>query len=592
MTRLGDSLGQAANQFDILNRETELFWPLLERSGWVPVYGGDLKAAPRLLATGRQLSHSLVILAEVLNDSRQTLKKPDWLSSLVATLNDSHADMDRALILLQQSQANLDGVPVETLTPAVAERVQLLQRFLPPMTTGAALAARLPALLGIESPQTYLILSPNSDELRPAGGFITLAGHITFDRGRITDFKLYNSSHVDEETENHPYPPAPMYYYMKAGYWLMRDVTWSPDFPAVADTAVDLYELGQGIQADGVVSLDQHGLVQLLRAFKPLSVNGEQVTSDNVIKLMRWHWSPNAWQGARGDWSQQRKAFLVELSETIRQTIEQQPSTIKLPILAEMIEQALAEKHLLVYMKDPVLQSHIVDKNWGGAINSGNGDYLMIADANVGFNKASALVQRGLIYHITLATDGSAKAQAHLTYEHHGRPHSTPCSILPRSDPVYEDNMQRCYWNYMRLVTPAAAHLISGPGKVVEGKYLLHGETTTGEPDVELLLDKQSWGQLFMLTPDQTTLLDFEYELPAGTARKIDESLWQYTLYLQKQPGTLTTDTQVTVALPSGAQLTQSQPPATLDQNGALTFSTNQKTDWQLLLYYKLPQKE
>ncbi|MCB9103929.1 MAG: hypothetical protein H6633_06760 [Anaerolineales bacterium] len=31
-------------------------------------------------------------------------------------------------------------------------------------------------------------MNPNADELRPIGGFVTMAGHITFDRGRIVDF--------------------------------------------------------------------------------------------------------------------------------------------------------------------------------------------------------------------------------------------------------------------------------------------------------------------------------------------------------------------------------------------------------------------
>ncbi|MCB9103930.1 MAG: hypothetical protein H6633_06765 [Anaerolineales bacterium] len=59
------------------------------------------------------------------------------------------------------------------------------------------------------------------------------------------------------------------------------------------------------------MSLDQYGLVQLLRAFKPLNVDGEQVTSSNVIKLMRWHWSPESWHGYEGAWGPQRKSFIM-----------------------------------------------------------------------------------------------------------------------------------------------------------------------------------------------------------------------------------------------------------------------------------------
>ncbi|MCB9103931.1 MAG: hypothetical protein H6633_06770 [Anaerolineales bacterium] len=274
------------------------------------------------------------------------------------------------------------------------------------------------------------------------------------------------------------------------------------------------------------------------------------------------------------------------------QTIEQQPSAIKLPVLVQSVRQALAEKRLLVFLSDPPPQSRLAEKNWSGAIWSGDGDYLMIADANVGFNKASAVVQRGLAYEVRLAGDGSAKAQARLTYQHQGQPLTGPCELRGKFSSVYEEYMQKCYWNYMRLVTPAAAHLVSGPAQVVDSPYLLRHEPTTGQIDVEPFLDKQSWGQLFLLAPDNTVSLDFEYELPAGTVRPIEESLWEYKLYLQKQPGTATTDTQVTVTLPPGAQVVESGPPASLEPDGSMTFSTDLKTDWQLALYYYLPQKE
>ncbi|MCB0225983.1 MAG: DUF4012 domain-containing protein [Anaerolineae bacterium] len=594
LAQLKANLSQISAQFEQLQQEIEPLQPLLDRLGWVPVYGGDLRAVPELLAIGHNLSRTAVILVEVLSDPLLKMREPGWLSTLVIQLDDSQADLDTALTLLYQSQADMGLIPVETLSPALAQRVQAVQQLLPDLTAGVEFVAGLPALLGINAPQTYLILNPNADELRPIGGFVTMAGHITFDRGRIVDFQLQNSATVDDSSnlEDYPYPPNPLYVYMKASYWLLRDVTWSPDFPSTAETAIDLYEIGQGIRADGVISLDQYGLVQLLRAFKPLNVDGEQVTSDNVLKLMRWHWSPESWNGYEGPWGPQRKSFMGELSEVIWQTIEQQPSAIKLPVLVQSVRQALAEKRLLIYLTEPPPQSHMAEKNWSGALWSGDGDYLMMADANVGFNKASAVVQRGLAYGVTLAGDGSAKAQAHLTYQHQGQPQTESCLLGGQFNPVYEESMQTCYWNYMRLITPAAAQLVSGPAQVVASPYTLRLEATTGQIDVEPILDKQSWGQLFLLAPGNTVSLDFAYELPAGVARQIEEALWEYKLYLQKQPGTSTTDTQVTVTLPTGAQVMESQPPAPVEPGGTMTFSTDLKTDWQLVLYYYLSQKE
>ncbi|MCB0207768.1 MAG: DUF4012 domain-containing protein [Anaerolineae bacterium] len=585
------TLSRMAEQFAILQREIEPLHPILDSLEWVPVYGGDLQAAPTLVATGYNVSQALVILVEPLSDAVVKIQAPNWLSETAVQLNNARPEIELALALLRQSQADLETIPVEKLSPALADKVKHLQQLLPPITSGTAFALQLPALLGMESPQTYLILAPNADELRPIGGFVTVAGHITFDQGRIVDFSIHNSPEIDKITDDYPYPPEPLYNYMEAGYWLIRDVTWSPDFPSMAETAIDLYEMGQGIRPDGVISLDQYGLAQLLRAFQPLSVDGEQVTSQNVIKLMRWHWSPAAWNGYEGAWAPQRKTFLIELGQTLRQTIEQQPSTITLPVLFRSVQQALAEKHLLIYLHDPEQQSMLADENRSGVIHPGDGDYLMMVDANLGFNKASAVVQRGLTYDIVLATDGSAKAHTRLTYQHQGQNRSEPCVLLGSHGTLYEDNMHFCYWNYMRLVTPAAAKLISGPSMVVEGQYLLRGETTTGKIDVESISDKQSWGQLFLLAPGDTASLDFVYDLPAGTARLRNEGLWEYTLYLQKQPGTLQTKTAITITLPDGAAFHHSQP--ALETNGQTqTFMTELKTDQEIRLYYTVSEKE
>ena len=156
-----------------------------------------------------------------------------------------------------------------------------------------------------------------------------------------------------------------------------------------------------------------------------------------------------------------------------------------------------------------------------------------------------------------------------------------------RYDPVYEQNMERCYWDYHRLIIPAGAQLISGPQIVVEGQYLLRGKATTGKTDVALLgSDKISWGQLFLLAPEESISLDYVYTLPPGTAHFVKDH-WEYDLYLQKQPGTLEPTVEVVVTLPEGAQLLKSQP---LTQPGAIiTYLTNLKADQEIKLTYDLP---
>ena len=589
LAQLDESLRSTASGLERLHEELTPLLPLTPYLGWVPIYGGDIQAAPYLLTAGQDVSWAGVILLDRFSPLLEHGSKGEQatiLPQFVALLDGSQAELDQAEALLQRAQLNLSQVDNMRLSPTMARWVAPLQRYLHPALSGLEIAKRLPALLGVESPQTYLILTQNSDELRPSGGYITAVGYIVFDQGQIVQFELQDSYAVDRLSDAYPYPPEPLYHYMGAGYWVLRDTGWSPDFPTAARAAIELYELGQDISATGVIAVDQQALSYLLRAVEPIQVEGEQVTGDNVIELMRRHWEPASDQVLDGAWWSQRKSFMVALAETIRQELEQGFGEIRPLVLAGAVQQALVEKHILVYLAEPAAAAFLTKQNWSGSLQPVPGDYLMTVDANVGFNKASAMVEKRLNYQVALTRDGGARAHLNLVYQHHADQRQE-CLFEVRYDRGYEQNMERCYWDYHRLITPAGAQLLSGPHIVVEGQYLLQGRPTTGKIDTAPLgLNRTSWGQLFVLAPQESISLDYVYTLPPGTAQFVKDH-WEYTLYLQKQPGTLEPMAEVAIALPEGARFLQSQPPT---QPGAVvTYLIGLRTDQEIVLSYSLP---
>jgi hypothetical protein len=337
-----------------------------------------------------------------------------------------------------------------------------------------------------------------------------------------------------------------------------------------------------------VIALDQQALPYLLRAFEPVVVEGQQVTSDNVIQLMRQHWAPAEGQKLNREWWSQRKSFMLTLAETIQQQVEGDFASVDLLLLAQSLPQALAEKHLLLYLEDPAGADFLAKQNWDGALASRRGDYLMVVDANIGFNKASAMVARQLNYQVALAEDGSAQAHLNLLYRHQAKNHPDSCSKEIRYDPVYEQNMERCYWDYLRVIVPNDTKLLNGPQNIVAGQYLWRGQATTGEIDVTPLgSDKLSWGQLFLLAPQKTLSLDYVYTLPSGTARRAGDH-WEYHLYLQKQAGTGHLPAEIRIIVPKGARLHNSQPQPLDQQAEVVTYRLSLNTDQEILLSYSL----
>jgi hypothetical protein len=281
---------------------------------------------------------------------------------------------------------------------------------------------------------------------------------------------------------------------------------------------------------------------------------------------------------------------MVSMAETTRSKLEQNLNTINLPLLFRDLAQALQEKHIMITLKNPDLAKFLRSHNWDGALQSDSGDYLMVADANVGFNKASALVEKHLNYRLVLAEDGNGQAHVNLIYRHLApqQPQET-CRHEIRYDPVYEQNMVRCYWNYLHLVVPAEAQLMSWPQIIVPGKHLLRGQPTTGALDhLALNTTRMNWGQLLLLPPGETVSLDYHYTLPAGTAQYIDDH-WEYTLYLQKQAGTQAPSAEIFVTLPTGAQILEIQPLPSNNSGSQISYRLNLRTDEIIHISYTLP---
>ena len=76
----------------------------------------------------------------------------------------------------------------------------------------------LTTALGLDNPQTYLVLSQNSDELRPSGGFLSTYGWLSIRNGRVENYD-YSPSTADS-----PHPPPdrwPIEFNCLNGGWAM-----------------------------------------------------------------------------------------------------------------------------------------------------------------------------------------------------------------------------------------------------------------------------------------------------------------------------------------------------------------------------------
>jgi hypothetical protein len=523
------------------------FLPLLPHLSWLPGIGADVAAAPNLLYLAQQTTEAsqalisgVAPLAGRLDEQGTGIGQlgPELVGGLIGTQSQIDA-AQAALARAAEARAAIDAAQLSSRTGAMLSR---FDRFQPLLENGANLLAILPGLLGADGPRTYLLLAQNNHELRATGGFISGVGVVRLDKGQIADLHFQDSYTVDDLNQPHPPPPEPLRRYMGAGMLVLRDANWWPDFPTSVREIAALYQQDQQQTIEGIIAVDLTTLQLLLQATGPIEVQGydRPVTSGNLQAMMMTYWegpqltAPGK-EGA--DWWLHRKDFAADLLSALVSHVQQNADLEVLLAMAQAIEKALQERHLLVYVDEDEARAFFQEMNWDGSLRAFAGDYLMIVDSNVGFNKVNPNVEQAIDYMVTLEESGVATAQLTLSYRHRIQ-HPTPaCVHEPRYGDSYADLMERCYWDYVRFYLPQGSELVEvygadGPVQV----YQESGHTVVGT--------------FFLLETGEARRIAVLYH------PKVTSPEQGYSLLVQKQPGTGSLPLRVSVIPPDGVQPT------------------------------------
>jgi hypothetical protein len=565
LREVDEALRGARQDIEALRSEAaSLLW-LSRFLEWVPVVGNDLKVAPALLDVALSVTEAgtvafdgLVPLIDLIEDG--AFEEPP-LAQVLNILSDARPALEVAQAQLAVAQERRSEIDERRLSTRTVDLIAQLDRYLPLMQSGLDGARLLPDLLGASDRRTYLILAQNSDELRATGGFIGAVGRLILEQGEIEDIIFEDSYAVDDFSRAYPDSPPAVLRYMGIDQWVFRDANWSPDFPTAAQKATQLYRISRELEVDGVLALDQHAVQTIVAALGPLDVEGwpESVTGENAISLMRLAWAPtdvDNWSSFDPAWWRQRKSFIGDLIGAMRTRIEKTPDEVNWMALGRAILEVLDERHLQVWLTDPANEATplLAGQGWDGALRETTSDYLLAVDTNMGFNKANAAVQVGLDYRVLVDVDGAA--QATLTVRHtNPSSEKAACDHWPRYGMDYEDLVNRCYWNYLRVYAPAGSRLSAATAHPVSADLLLTGQSQSGAAQVLPEENgKALFSSFFVLPHGEEAVTRFIYQLPHAVLERTDTG-WRYRLLVQKQAGTHDIPLRVTLVLPPGAEV-------------------------------------
>jgi hypothetical protein len=260
--------------------------------------------------------------------------------------------------------------------------------------------------------------------------------------------------------------------------------------------------------------------------------------------------------------------------------------------LAGALTQALAERHLLLQFDDPGLAALLAERGWDNALRPGEGDFLMLTDTNIGFNKTSALVDVSLSYDVDLSDPALPESSLLITHQNNSDP-DVPC-IHFDSGQVPEDYLypvNRCYWNYLRVYKQQGVELLEAGPHAIPGAWMLLGRSVPARVDEleEEIPGVRGFGTLLVVPGGQSLNTAFRFALPDSVLTRSDASgQMNYHLKVQKQPGTLAIPITIRIHLPERASV-QTISLEAIRQGNHLLIETDLRTDVLLELVFELP---
>ena len=556
---------------DLLDRD-----PLIGLARMIPPTGADVRGADAIVEAGRQLfeaaGHGLTIanrFVEIKESSASRTPDDSTLARMVELMATSHQAALASQSSLARAQATLEAVPVGLIGPVESARAAMVARldaYVPLLDAYVLASARLPSVLGWDVPRRYLVLTQNSAELRPTGGFIGSYGIIVFDRGRMVEHN-FRDVYLLDLAKSHPFiePPADLVDHVlgPGRSWQLVDANWSPDFPTSAQDAVRLYtNESKDPRIDGVVGISTHTIDDVLQITGPVTVPEYRATispGETTLKALQLT--------RAGRPGQNRKAFLSAFADRLVTELLTLPSS-KWSEIIRHIETFKTQRLLLAWFKDPEDQSMVARGGFDGSVRQDPGDYVYPVDSNVvPASKISAIARRTLHLDVRLDEQGNATNTLDVSWDN---PIDTPEGKPYRELPTLEN--LRNLGMYFRLLVPEGSRVESVSGDMVD---------TATEPAVIGLEASRSVIGTYLVVPPGNASLRYVWTSPNVSETNSTGS--RYHLTIQKQPGLLPGPLIVTVHVPLGSRIQSGSPGMTMgDQTAAFTTTFDEDVELDL----------
>jgi hypothetical protein len=500
---------------------------------------GAGKSAHSLLTAGSSISTAGVELNNFLAVSSQIKLTPQGFSTpdgFYETTTVARKHLSAVIYNLETAQKHLNNVDVKDLPNDLQSNFvtykDQLDLSLVGLQKGSQIFALMQEFIG-KGQKSFLLLFENNNELRPTGGFIGTYGFYKFDNGKIISQKISSVYDLDGQIGGKVAPPGP--FFSLTDKWGLRDSNWFVDFASSARKASSFYELTGKETPDAVIAVTPDLFIDLLQVTGPIEFPKYNLTlsAENFREQVQLNTSVLYDKEINTP-----KQMLADFAPLLLQKLSEAEGSSS--ALFSSLVKNFAEKNILVYDRNPAVQSFFERYNWAGRIVETDRDYLAVYSTNLGGRKTDLAVDQQLKLESEVQNDGSVINT--LTYK---RDHQSDLTEHARNI------------SYVRFLVPLGSQFVSGEGFTKKPFYPSDGSGYVQDPNNKFKIDpdlkamdeqatidavsgtvigkesgKTVFGNWIETEPGDSSVVKLKYKLPF----KLNNTK-KHSLTVQKQPG-------------------------------------------------------
>lgn len=272
--------------------------------------------------------------------------------------------------------------------------------------------------------QNIAIIFQNPTEIRPAGGFAGSYAEVSLDHGSLSHLKVNDIYYPDKFLKSKIIPPKPLQLITPS--WGARDAAWFFDFPASAGKTISLLEASdiykeRSMKLSAIIALNIYVIQSILDIIGPIDLPDYDLVVDKNNFLSEIQREVEAGDDKRaGDPKRILRVLTPIFFEKLAGLGDEQKR-----LLFEKLKNHSLAKDIMIFSKDPLLESYIKSVGLGGEVfnlpKQFSGDYLAVANANIGGGKSDAFIDQAVKLESKLSLDGTVNNYLTIERNHSGQ---------------------------------------------------------------------------------------------------------------------------------------------------------------------------